>query len=381
MSRTKLTRTTMLAVQRGLIVALAFAAWPCCLLGDQPARLSVGYFASFVDKEIDQIPWQHLTHVCHAYLRTDDSGRLVTDALMPSKELTQAAHAKGVRVLLSLGGGRTTSGLEQITAKKKTLTDYVNQVVQIVAENDYDGVDIVWEFPRDNKTRSGFVVLVAYLRQGLDRQAKSEGRQQPYLLTAAVSPSGFFGKWIDVGAVLGRIDWLHVLCYDMSGPWSRTAGHHAPLQPSPSDPERSWRSVTQAMDYWRTERAVPANKLVVGVPLYGRALPVLEPYAELDPARRKQHGTLSFAQIRELAGKGWPAAWDARSKAPWLRAPKKESLIISYDDRNSVDLKAKWAREQGYRGLFFWAVHQDRMEDGRHWLLRAASNAWPIKEN
>ena len=52
-------------------------------------------------------------------------------------------------------------------------------------------------------------------------------------------------------------------------------------------------------------------------------------------------------------------------------------VLISYDDRNSIHGKAIWAQEQGYRGLFFWAIHQDRMPDDRHWLIDAANKAWP----
>ncbi|MEM6329002.1 MAG: glycoside hydrolase family 18 protein [Planctomycetota bacterium] len=358
---------------------LAAAVALACLAGHAAAeRLSVGYFASFVDDQVDKIPWKNLTHVCHAYLKTDDTGALVTDERMPSPALTTAAHARGVRVLVSLGGGRTTTGLERVTQSRAPLAKYADSVVELVAANGYDGVDIVWEFPRDKATRRGFVALVAYLRAGLDKRAAADGRTEPYLLTAAAPPSAFFGKWIDTGAVLGRLDWLHVITYDMVGPWSRAAGHHAPLLPSPADPERSWRSVSQAMDYWHADRAVPKQKLVIGVPMFGRALPVAAPHAPLDPADRKLHGTLTFAEIRELAGKGWPAKWDPQSKAPWLQAPKDKPLVIAYDDRNSVDQKAKWGKAQGYRGLFFWAIHQDRMDDGTHWLIRAAERAWPV---
>ena len=52
-------------------------------------------------------------------------------------------------------------------------------------------------------------------------------------------------------------------------------------------------------------------------------------------------------------------------------------MVFAYDDRNSTHLKATWAREQGYRGVFFWALHHDRMPDGQHWLVEAAVKAWP----
>ncbi|MEM9187025.1 MAG: glycoside hydrolase family 18 protein [Planctomycetota bacterium] len=343
-------------------------------------RVSVGYYASFAGSPVDQIPWRRLTHVCHAYLRTDEAGELVTDKAMPSRVLTDAAHARGVKVLLSLGGGRTSAGLERVTADRPAITRYVTRVVKMVAENGYDGVDIAWEFPRNRETRAGFVDLVAALRRALDIQAQRRERSEPFLLTAAVSPSGFFGKWIDVGAVIKRLDWLHVMTYDMAGPWSRTAGHHAPLFPSPADPERGWRSVSIAMNYWHKDRGVPRQKLVLGIPLYGRAYPVTRRFAELDPELRKQHGTLTFAQVRTLVGRGWPADWDDQSKAPWLQTPDGKRLIIAYDDRNSVDQKAKWAKAEGYLGLFFYAIHQDRMSDGTHWLIRAADRAWPLEK-
>jgi len=363
---------------RYLLLCTLLVFSPISAFGE--SRVSIGYFASFVDPEIKKIPWRHLTHVCHAYLKTDGQGKLVTDNRMPNPELTKTAHQRGVRVLLSLGGGRTTSGLERVTSDQASIDAYVDSVVKLVAENDYDGVDLVWEFPRNRKTRAGLGALTSALRAKLDARAKADGRQTPYLLTAAVSPSGFFGRWVDIESLLKVTDWLHVMTYDMSGPWSRSGGHHAPLLPSPNDPERDWRSVSQAMDYWHKKRGVPKDRLVVGIPSFGRGLPVARPFAQLDPAKRKQHGTLTFAQIRDLAGKGWPAEWDRVSQAPWLRAPDGKPLILTYDDRNSVHKKATWARGLGYRGLFFWAIHGDRMPDGTHWLIRAANKAWPVEK-
>ncbi|MEN1678476.1 MAG: glycoside hydrolase family 18 protein [Planctomycetota bacterium] len=343
-------------------------------------RLAIGYYAAAAEFPVSQLPWQHFTHLCHAFLVTDENGKPITGERVPSKELTDAAHKNNVKVLLSLGGGKTALGLAKVTASRKALVEYVQAVTSIVAKNGYDGVDIDWEFPRDRAGRTGFVALVAVLRGSLDRLAASQKREDPYLLTAAVSYAGFFGKWIDTGAVMGRLDWLHVMTYDMAGPWSQSAGHHAPLLPSPKDPERASRSVAAAMQYWHKDRGVPKEKLVVGVPLYARAFPVRERYAPLSPDDRKKHGTLSFSQVRQLVGRDWLAEWDDQSRAPWLSPPDEKPLIIAYDDRNSVDQKAKWAKEQGYRGLFYWAVHHDRMNDGTHWLLRAADKAWPLRE-
>ncbi|TWT36948.1 Chitinase B precursor [Posidoniimonas corsicana] len=342
-------------------------------------RVFLGYYAAIGDLPIEQIPWRQLTHVSHAFLAVDSDGELVENDLVPSKRLTEAAHQNRVRVLLSLGGGKTAEGLTKIAQSPERLEAYAKSVTAAAIDNGYDGVDIDWESPHNQQTMEGFARLVKLLRGELDAAARRSRRRTPYLLTAAVPPSNHLGKWFDTGAIASRIDWFNVMAYDMSGPWERTAGHHAPLFPSPKDPERSWRSVQSAMEYWHKDRGVPKGKLIVGLPMYGRALPVSKPLEPLDPAKRQQHGALDFRKVRELVGQGWPAMWDHDSHAPWARPPaqRKSPLLICFDDRNSIDEKSKWAQQQGYRGLSFWAIHQDLMPDGAHWLLQSAYRAWP----
>lgn len=368
-----------------------------------PARASdrvlLGYYATFGDLPVEQIPWDRLTHVCHAFLRADAEGKLVPTDAMPNPALTAEGRKNQTPVLVTLGGGRTVQGLEKITAEDDTLGAFVGGLVRVVDEGGYDGVDLDWEFPRNAATRDGHARLLLELRRQLDAQAAKRERAKPYLLTATVSPSPYFGEFVDVERVLPAIDWLSVMAYDMSGHWSKVAAHHAPLFPSSEDPEKENRSVTGAMRYWESERRVPKSKLLLGAPLFGRAMPAGQPYAELDQQRTNQHRAMPFAAIRKLAGEGWPATWDNETRSPWLTKPAPEDkpkaasplstvteedaeagpLVIGYDDRNSTHLKTVWAREQGYRGLFFWAIHQDRMSDNRHWLLDAANKAWPAE--
>jgi len=122
---------------------------------------------------------------------------------------------------------------------------------------------------------------------------------------------------------------------------------------------------------------------VVGLPFYGRLFPAATRYEPLDLSKKEQHRALSYQQIRQLldqkpkAGRKWKATWDKEVQAPWIGAPGGKGPIVAYDDRNSIYKKTVWARRGGYRGLFFWAIHQDRMPDGKHWLLEASYKAWP----
>ena len=207
-------------------------------------RVMVGYFATFGDLTVEQIPWDRLTHVCHAFLRVDAEGKLVTTPAMPNPALTADARKHGVKTLVSIGGGQTLQGLEVITASDEPIKNFVDAVAKIVVEGRYDGIDLDWEFPRNAETRRQFTRLLTALRAKLDQLG---GGKQRLLLTAAVSSSDFLGQWVDAPRVTPLVDWLNVMAYDMSGEWSQHAAHHAPLFASSGDPDKEWRSVAAAL--------------------------------------------------------------------------------------------------------------------------------------
>lgn len=366
----------------GLIASAALAAPPRVAVGYlvDPAKAGPGQTdptpaAPQTLTPAQTVPWDRLTHVCHAFLQLDEQGEPVPSATVPSRTLAETAHRSGVRILLTVGAGETLRGLEAVSADPAKTTKLAQALAQRAVAAGYDGIDLVWESPRSAATRDGFTRVLAALRAALN--AASSGRAEPLLLTAQVSPNPFFTEWIDAERAAPLVDWLHVATYNMCGPFDRTAAHHAPLAPSPTDPERAWRSVSGAMDAWHTGRGVPKEKLVMGLPLYGRAYPVASAYSPLDPALRTQHGELSYSRILSLLNQKWTAEWDKPASAPWLKTPDQKKLIVAYDDRNSVHLKATWARRQGYRGMHFWALNQDKAPDGRPWLVDAATRAWP----
>ncbi|MEO0529744.1 MAG: glycoside hydrolase family 18 protein, partial [Planctomycetota bacterium] len=206
-------------------------------------RVMVGYFATFGDLPVEQIPWSRLTHVCHGFLRLDPQGEVVTTDAMPNGGLTADGRKNDTPVLVSIGWGKTASGLEKVTASKESTTALLRKVLKVVDEGRYDGIDLAWEYPRDEATRAGHARLVSELRRGLTALAKRTNRDTPYLLTATLTASPFFGQWVDVEAIVPKVDWLNIKAYDMAGPWSRHAAHHAPLFASSDDPEKATRSV------------------------------------------------------------------------------------------------------------------------------------------
>jgi chitinase len=114
------------------------------------------------------IKFQLYTHICHAFLVADADGQVRTGRSVPSRELTAKAHQAGVKVLVSLGGWGWDSQFASIVSKPEAEDRYFKSVMAIVDDNDYDGIDLDWEYPDNDQEVVGFERLTRRFRQALD---------------------------------------------------------------------------------------------------------------------------------------------------------------------------------------------------------------------
>jgi len=366
-----------LAARQCLLVAAVFAI----LLADRRTKADAGdkavdkVFVGYLFQKPRKINFSLYTHLCHAFLVADGNGNIRQTRGVPSREVTAEAHQAGVKVLLSLGGWGWDSQFASIASDAEVTERYVNAVMRIVDESDYDGIDLDWEYP-DTKTEIvGFERLARRFRAGLDTLGKKKNR--PMQMTMAVSSNSGTLNWLSKEVLLETMDWLNVMTYDFAGTWTPYAGHNSPLFASSKQPEGSPRSTELTMKYLLEQKGLPANRLAVGIPLYGRGFAVSEPYALTKNAQRR--GRIpggNYTNIHKLLNEqGWVRRWDDQTKNPWLIAPDK-STVIGYDDVESVTIKTEWAGKQGFRGVFFWQIGGDLLPDGTNPLQEACRKKW-----
>ena len=126
------------------------------------------------------------------------------------------------------------------------------------------------------------------------------------------------------------------------------------------------------MKYLLEERGLPADRLAVGIPLYGRGFGVAEPYAPTKGGKKTGIPRGDYKSLHPLANQqGWTRKWDDETKNPWL-VSRDRAVVVGYDDAESVALKTEWAMEQGFRGVFFWQIAADRLPDGTNPLQEAS---------
>lgn len=113
--------------------------------------LVVGY-ETFWDGDVDDIRFDRITHINYAFLLPADSGDGSLQPLQNEEKLrwlVKAAHARGVKVLISVGGWNdgNDEGFELLAAAESSTENFVVNIVDFVEEYELDGADIDWEYP------------------------------------------------------------------------------------------------------------------------------------------------------------------------------------------------------------------------------------------
>jgi chitinase len=359
------TRASSIALTLALAAGLA-PVGP--IRAEEPSRPKV--FVGYLYGSPRDVNYGLYTHLCHAFVTAGPDGRLNRGRGVPSRELTADAHEAGVKVLLSLGGWGWDEQFLAIVSDPEAEARYVEAVLRMVDDFDYDGVDLDWEYPDTDAEVPGFERLARTFRKRLDVLGRAKGR--PMLVTMAASSNYETLAHLDTAFLLETMDWINVMTYDYAGGWSSRAGHNSPLFASSKEGPRA-RSSERTILYLLEERKVPADRLALGLALYGRGFSAPKPYDPLP--KGAQTFDLNFKGVGKLLDEGWKQVRDDETKVPWLLSPD-GSKVAGYDDAESIRLKTEWAMSRGLRGVFFWQIDGDRLPDGSNPLQQAAHDAW-----
>ncbi|KAF3422630.1 hypothetical protein E2986_01595 [Frieseomelitta varia] len=193
-------------------------------------------------------------------------------------ERVAALKSKGIKVLMAIGGWNDSAGdkYSRLVNSPSARLRFIENVIQFIEKYGFEGLDLDWEYPVcwqvDCKKgpvsdKEGFASLVKELSERF--------RPRGFLLSAAVSPSKrVVDAGYDVPILAEYLDWISVMTYDYHGQWDKKTGHVAPLYSLPNDWEPTF-NVNFTIHYWM-EKGAPAEKLVMGAPLYGQSFSLAE---------------------------------------------------------------------------------------------------------
>jgi len=314
--------------------------------GEKPSKVVMGYYFNEGERqEFDhkKINYCYLTHIAHAFTKPDSEGNLIIDEGYIYPELVREAHEHNVKIVMSAGGWERCEGFPGMVSTAENRERFITQVVSFCKEHHYDGVDIDWEFVSNPEEQKNFVLFIKELSQAL------KAFNPPLQLSMAVPSGHFWGRWINFEELIENFDYISFMTYDYHGEWSDHSGHNAPLYTCNNDP---CGSMNDTYSYSQI-RKVPNDKLLLGVPFYGRSFDCGGLYQRFQKSQYFRYkDVLKFLQL------GWESIWDDCAKVPYLRNPEKTE-IICYDDERSIFLKYKFVKEKQAAGIIIWELSQD----------------------
>ncbi len=368
-------------------------------LGNEPGRSDfwkvisgkyiAGYYASWTSETKSFSPLdidaEKVNLVLYAFANISDDGRCVVGdpKLDPEnfKDLLKLKeeHPK-LRVLISVGGWNWSKNFSNVAMTEKSRRKFAKSCVdtfirgsELVPKGLFDGIDIDWEYPTGGgkypgrpQDRENFTLLMKDLREELSRAGNG------YILTfAGGADEDYIFKKVDLKEASKYADLIIVMTYDFKGWWDKTTGFQSGLYPAKAGD----MSVDGAIESY-IKAGVPANKILLGIPFYGRSwsgVPKdnngLFQKAKGPGPGTIESGVLDYSDIVNRFEPRMRKFFHPVAQVPWLYG---DNVFITYDDPHSASLKALYALEKNLAGVVIWELSCDL--PGSNSLLKSLSD-------
>ena len=232
-------------------------------------------------------------------------------------DIVNRAHDRGVKVIIALGGWEKTGSFPD-SVKPANRQTFVSNIMALVNQYNFDGVDIDWEYPDTIEEVINFEGFMVALKAALGNKRLS------FAIGAQYPPI----KYTD--ATYNALDALHLMTYDGQG---SGRSHHADM---------AWSK--GVVDRWVNSGKIAKEKIFYGVPFYGRP----------------------------------SSGWDDEDTYVNIISANQEALSQAdsnghyyYDGIPQIEEKTKYAWDKDIGGIMIWETGQDAEVTSRYSLLRA----------
>jgi chitinase len=299
----------------------------------------------------------------------------------------KARHPQ-LKVLISLGGWTWSKNFSRFSATAAGRQTLVSSCIDLylrgnlpvqdgaggpgAAAGVFDGIDIDWEYPGGGgqpyntvspDDKHNFTLLLAEFRSQLNQLTGQTGRQ--YYLTIAAGAGSDKIDNTEPAQYSQYLDWINLMNYDYHGGWEAQGptNFQSNLYMDPNNP------ATGVVKTYATETAVnkllaagvPAQKINVGIPLYGRGWRGVANGGTnglYQSAAGPAQGTYEqgVEDYKVLAPRNAPKFYHPVTKQMWTY---NGSEFWSFDDATVIATKTDYVKSLGLGGLFSWSLDGD----------------------
>lgn len=353
-----------------------------------------------------------------------------------------------LKILISVGGWTKSQEFPAVAASAVARQALANDMANFLVTHPFiDGFDLDWEFPITGGTDG--TESVNYITIPAQPHTVNDHKNLVYLLETM--RNAMPNKLITIAAgnsvnsvnqqfigpnnkatynmpndITTYCDFITFFGYDFGGNWYDKTCYNAPLFPSGNTLDPLHGTPAQALnvlvDIYLNDIGIPANKLVMGVPFYGKlftnvagsgTIPQLPglfvaaprtsswctnpqpPQGTWDAITCEYSGSIEFCDLAGNVGTnphhylnpsntltllnaastdGWVRYWDATCKVPFLYNAV-QNKFITYDDTQSIDAKAQYILTKNLAGAMIWELSQDTRGTNPNVLLNQLNSS------
>ena len=451
-----------------IILILLFATNQIYSQQPEHSKLVVGYFAQWSiysrGYNVLDIEGDKLTHIMYAFYNatydsSTDVAQIETLDVYADFQRSQGLvdsngnEVKGnigelkilkeryphLKILISVGGWTKSQNLPAIAESPNARITFAESMVEFMNLYPWiDGFDIDWEFPitggtdgtetieyitipaqphTDNDHRN-FVYLLRDMKEVFDANGMQDKEISISMGNNVMNAANQFigpGNEATFGMttnIMDYCDFVSFFGYDFGGNWNDKTCYNAPLfggdnvNDPLNNPTGRNQVLSELIDVYMNEVGIPADKLVMGLPFYGKifegvastgavagspglyeSAPRVEgncsvaqaPQGSWDAINCENSGSIEFCDLVQgtatnvhhyldpndpsnvsntAAADGWVRHWDDIAKVPYLYN-ELQNKFISYDDSQSIDIKVQYAKSLNLAGVMIWELSQD----------------------
>jgi chitinase len=317
-----------------------------------------------------------ITHINYAFANIKD-GKVIEGNENDGEVLRKLNNLKQVnkdlKILISVGGWSWSKNFSDAVLTQESRQTFANSAIDFMLKHKIDGIDLDWEYPGqrgdNNKFRpedkENFTAILKLIREKLEVLSSDDNK---YLLTIATGADPKYLEHTNMREAHQYLDFINIMTYDFFTGGSSQTGHHSNLFQS----EFNNTSRVNAADAVEVhfEAGIPIEKIVLGVPFYGRYWTKTNPENNgLYQKSTGDKGSYDYKSISEnIKNKIFVPYWDEKAKAPYIWR-EADSLFLTYENSKSLKFKIDFVKSRKMGGIMFWQFNGDNGE-----LLNTISN-------
>ena len=281
------------------LTTLQLRADPPDIPSEAPFRI-VGYLPDYRIAEINLSDIKSVTDLLLFSAEPTAEGDLDMSRFAKTDwgKLRKFKTENSIRLILCVGGWNRSTHFPTIAQSSELRKRFVASVTRVCLEQEFDGIDFDWEHPKDESEQLGYAALLSDCQQAFQVHDWS-------LSVTLAAWQGLHPKAIEA------VDHVQVMSYD-------NPERHSTLQTAKSDIAKLIKA------------GIPARKLVLGVPFYGRQI-------------SNHDRVLTYREII--------------AKQPKIAGDEFEGYY--FNGPQTVEAKTRFALQSKLAGIMIWELGQD----------------------